>query len=179
MVESAPATKSQFTQAALNALTSIDELLSDQTPNDTLVSPSELYAYAADGHYQPSDKLLNALNGNPKIRDSFHQLLRNTARYHLPQVAAASSGAIKQREAGGCKISFHDSKANDQQMYVIIESPGHLDFGPNMLFVCNPEGASSRIELPVAQNGRIQLLLERESEMAKELLNIKTEVYLK
>lgn len=179
MAEPTPATKQQFTQAALDALTDVDQILSGQPANASLVSPSELYAYAVDARYHPTDNLLNALKTNSNVRESFHRLLKNTAQYHMPQVAAASSGEIDGREAAGCKISFRPSRADDKQMYVIIESAGNLEFSPEILFVCDSDGTSVRTELPAAQNGRIQLLMDRDSDMAKGLVDIKQEVYLK
>ena len=178
MADQANASSQQFTEAALAALLTTDQLLTAPAGAPGLVSPSEMYAYATDAGYQPSTGLLEALDNRPDIRASFHRLLDNTARYHLPQVAAASSGQIEQRESQGCKFSFRPSRADPSQMYVIIENTRDMDFAPKILFVCNRNGATSRTELPAAQNGRVQLLLERDSDMAKGLLDIKTEVYM-
>lgn len=179
MADSTSTTKQQFLETALGTIVDIDQILSKSSPETALVSPSELYAYAVDAQYRPTDALMNALETNSETRTNFHRLLQNTARYHMPQVAAASSGTIEQREAEGCKISFRPSKADEKQIYVIIESVGNLEFSPAILFVCDPDGTSNRIELPEAQNGRIQLLMDRDSETAQGLLDIKNEVYLK
>jgi len=179
MAERSSVTTEQFAKAALDALSTTDTILAGSGRTPAKASPSEMYAYAVDPNFQASPQLRNAINTDPRTRADFHHLLNNTARYHLPQVAAASSGDIESREAGGCKISFRPSRANADQMYVIIESIGDNFFSPGVLFVCGDEGQTDRLELPAAQNGRIQLLLERESDMAKGLLNIKTEVYLK
>jgi len=179
MAEQAGTTKQHFTQAAFDALLTTDRLMAGTAADTGLVSPTEMYAYAVDASHQPSPGLLDALNTQAPVQASFRRLLNNTARYHLPQVAAASSGDIEQRESEGCKIAFRPSRANAAQIYVIIECIGDTSFNPAVLFVCAVDGTTNRMELPVAQNGRIQLLLERESDMAKGLLNIKTEVYLK
>lgn len=178
MADQANASRQAYTEAALAALLTTDRVMTAPANPPGLVSPTELYTYATDAGYQPSPELLEALDSRPDVRASFHRLLDNTARYHLPQVAAASSGTIEQRESQGCKFSFRPSRANEAQMYVIIENTNDLEFAPKILFVCNRNGTTSRMELPSAQNGRVQLLLDRDSDMAKGLLDIKTEVYM-
>jgi len=169
----------QFAEAALDALSTTDDLLAGSERPPAKASPTEMYAYAVDPTFQASSTLRNAINTDPGTRADFHHMLNNTARYHLPQVAAASTGDIESREAGGCKISFRPSRANADQMYVIIECNGDTSFSPGVMFVVGLGEQTDRLELPPAQNGRIQLLLERGSSMAEGLLNIKTEVYLK
>ena len=171
--------KHQFVEAALDALSTSDLLLEGTGQPSSKASPSEMHAYAIDSMYRASSTLLHCLKTNPATRADFQKILSNTARYYLPQVAAASSGDIESREANGCKISFKPSRANDAHMYVIIESLGDITFNPTLIFVCGTNDHLERAELPPAQNGRVQLLLERDSPMAHGLLDIKTEVYLK
>ena len=172
-------TKQHFTEVALQALTETDRVLETPDNASEKTSPSEMHAYAIDPEFQASPALLNALKTDTRVRSDFQRLLTNTARYYLPQVAAASSGDIEQREADGCKISFRPSRADDSHIYAIIESIGDTSFNPSLLFVCGNDTEPQRMELPDSQNGRIQLLLERKSDMAKALLDIKSEVYLK
>lgn len=179
MADTQTSPKQHFIETALDALSTSDRILGGSGHPATKASPSEMHAYAIDPAYQASPVLLHSLKTDPRTRADFQKLLSNTARYYLPQVAAASSGQIEQREADGCKISFRPSRANEAHIYVIIESIGDITFNPTLLFVCDASDHLERAELPEAQNGRIQLLLERESPMAQGLLDIKTEVYLK
>ncbi len=179
MVDPTANPKYRFAETALEALAQVDQLLASPSPGPKKASPSEMHSYAVNPDHQPTDTLLQALKNSPQVQRDFHCLLNNTAQYHMPQVAAASSGQIEQREANGCKISFRPSRADAKQMYVIIESAGNLNFSPDILFVCANNGDFHRLPLPPAQNGRIQLLLDRDNEIATGLLDIKSEVYLK
>jgi len=179
MADPHTATKHQFVDAALRALTTMDHLMAGAGQAKQKISPSEMHAYAVNPSVQASPKLLHALKNDPDIQTDFRRLLDNTARYHLPQVAAASSGDITSRDSAGCKISFRPSRADDHQMYVIIECIGDVTFSPEILFVYTATGDTERQKLPPAHNGRIQLLLDRESGIAKGLLDINSEVYLK
>jgi len=169
----------EFIETVLDRLSFIDDLT---TPKDETslkaVGFSELYDYAINPEMVPRDELLTALESNTQIRAGFERLLRNTARFRMPQVAAASTGDIDVREASGCRILFRNSRANDSQVYVILELNDPLAPSPTHLFICARDKAYRKLFLPVFQDGRIQLLVDRESDILQGLKDIETEVIL-
>ena len=181
MTEKFSHAEAQLAGAALDTLKVMDAVL--EAPREiketlTKASPSALYAYATDPGYKPDDNLLRLLATDEDARTGFQRLLENTSVYVLPQMAAASTGDIETREVEGCKIVFRPSRANPDQLYAIIEI-ANVETAPSMLFMRQPNGETNRITLPGFQNGRAQLLLERNSADARGLMDINTEVYLR
>ena len=166
-----------FAEDVVEALTMLDAL-SRPTAAAKPVSFSKLYAYATDPERRPHPELLNALAANPHLRADLRRLLGNTAIVHLPQVAAASTGAITERDADGCHIEFRASRADAGQVYVIINLEKKTPRAPSTLIICDPEGRCVKVALPAARDGRIQLLVDAESDIANSLRDISTEVYL-
>ena len=62
---------------------------------------------------------------------------------------------------------------------MIVEVSTDKTFEPEILFVQFPDGRMRRAPLGISQNGRVQILLERDTEIAEGLLDIATEVYVK
>jgi len=180
MADTSPETTLRFAEATLDTIDHMDKLLggSGQAAADK-VAFADLYAYAIDPNHEPADQLLDALDRNTGLQADFQRLLRNTARYYMPEVAAASTGALESREVDGCRIIFKPSKADPDQLYVIVEATADKSFNPEILFVQFSDGRSRRAALAGAQNGRVQILLDRGSEIAQGLLDISTEVYVK
>ncbi len=139
---------------------------------------AEIYAYATQPQHEPSAELLSALDGDVRVRRDFEALLRNVSVYWMPQVAAASSGEISTREIEGCRIEFRVSKAAADQIFVIIELVDK-SAAPRNLFVCGKNGPVRRMDLPEARDGRVQLLLEVDSEIASGLRDVESEVFLR
>ena len=144
----------------------------------TTVGFSEIHAYATRPDHSPSDALLRALDSDGRVRRDFEALLKNVSVYWMPQVAAASSGDVSTREIDGCRMTFRASRADPDQMFVIIEFTD-TSARPSTLFVCGQDKPMSKIELPVARDGRIQLLLDANSDAVKGLRDIATEVFLR
>ncbi len=139
---------------------------------------ADLYRYATDPDYQPKPELVRAVSDNLDLRRDFEALLRNTALVRLPQVAAASSGAIQTREAEGCRLAFRESRADSDQLYVIIELTDKAA-QPSSLFVCGDGQLVQKISLPTPRDGRVQLLLDAGSDLVAALRNIDSEVFLR
>ena len=166
-----------FAENIVEALSVLDAL-DEPTAVTTAVPFSELYAYAIDPGERPRPELLNALATSPRLRADLNRLLGNPAIVHLPQVAAASTGEIKEREGGGCHIEFRASRADADQIYVIISLEKKVTRTPSTLIICDPMGCCVKVALPAAREGRIQLLLDTESDIANSLRDISTEVYI-
>ncbi len=179
MVEPFPDPKLRFAEEVLDALSAVDGLLEPGAAGKTEKGGfSELYSYAIDPAQQPGQRTLAALERDVRVQADFQRLLKNTSRYHLPEVAAASTGVLEGRKIQGCSLVFHPSRADDGQIYVIIESIADRNFLPKLLFVCHADGRSQRLALPEGRDGRVQILLERDSDIVRGLLDVNTEVYL-
>ena len=144
----------------------------------TTIGFSEIHAYATRPDHSPSDALLRALDSDGRVRRDFEALLKNVSVYWMPQVAAASSGDVLTREIDGCRMTFRASRADPDQIFVIIEFTD-TSARPSTLFVCGQDKPMSKVELPVARDGRIQLLLDANSDAVKGLRDIATEVFLR
>jgi hypothetical protein len=166
-----------FAENIVEALTVLDALEGSAAAAQP-VPISELYAYATDPERQARPELLDALAANPRLRDDLGRLLSNAAVVHLPQVAAASTGEIKEREGDGCRIEFRASRADSGQVYVIISLEKQAPREPSTLIICDTKGQCVKVALPTARDGRVQLLLDTDSDIAKGLRNISTQVYL-
>lgn len=176
MADTPPNATARFAAEALDALAHVDEVLA---PAPGKVGFADLYAYAVDPAHQPTPRLLDALDRDAGLQADFQRLLKNTARYHMPEVAAASTGALESREADGCRIRFKASRADAEQVYVIVEATADATFTPEILFVTYPDGRTRRAELAGGRDGKVQILLDRNSEIAQGLMDINTEVYVK
>lgn len=162
---------------ALDAAELSDKLLQSESTAPA-IGFAELYAYATQPDHVPSATLLAALDTEGRVRRDFESLLQNVSVYWMPQVAAASSGTISTREIDGCRITFRRSKADAGQIFAIIELADRTA-NPNTLFVYGKNRPMTKVALPEARDGRIQLLLEAESDVAQGLLDIETEVVLR
>ena len=109
----------------------------------------------------------------------FQRLLSNTSTIRMPQVAAASSGERTYREADGCKIMFKESRADPAQVFIIIELINKQAVPPTMMFICHPDDSCRRVILGDSVDGRIQLLVDRDSHIVRGLSEVSTEVYLR
>lgn len=118
------------------------------------------------------------LEGDAGLRRDFRRLLGKTALAYMPRVAAASSGEIRQRSGDNCRIRFEPSRAEPDQVYVIIEFTLGEGGLPVSLFVCDSDNRCDKFPLPRGRDGVIQLLLERDSDLLAKLRDINTEIYL-
>jgi len=139
---------------------------------------SRLYAYATgvDGEVDP--ELERLLGEDLAMRRDFRRLLQKISKWHMPQVAAASTGTISQRGGVNCRIRFETSRAEPDQTYVIIETADSDLPAPATLFVCDTDDRCDKFPLPSARDGVIQLLLARDSDLLTKLRDINTEIYL-
>ncbi|MBT3765050.1 MAG: hypothetical protein HOF84_04290 [Rhodospirillales bacterium] len=140
---------------------------------------AELYAYATDPNFSPAPDLLKALDDDAQLSADFQRLLANTSMLYMPQVAAASSGERQYREADGCRITFKESRADPNQMFVIFELVDKQATPPSIMFICHSDNSCRRVVLSDAIEGRIQLLVDKDSHIVRGLSEVSTEVYLR
>ena len=154
------------------------QAIGDADGAGTKVTLGRLYRYASSPDGGADSELERLLAENQDLRRDFRRLLGKTAAVHMPRVAAASSGEISQRSGANCRIRFEPSRAEPDQVYVIIEITGAEDFAPASLFVCDSDNLCDKFSLPAARDGIVQLLLERDSDLLAKLRDINTEIYL-
>ena len=65
-----------------------------------------------------------ALREDRRLRDDFALLLQRHARLHVPRAAAAAGrDALRRREVGGFTVRIVESRANSDQVYLLVELP--------------------------------------------------------
>lgn len=161
-----------------NALDAFDHLNGKHAQPQAKASFSELYAYANDARHNPSDILQQALLNDLGLRRDLKRLLEKQAIVHMPRAAAASTGEIETREADGFSLSLTPSKANPDQIYLIIESIDR-DESPSLLFVEVENGPTLRLVIDDFYEGEAQILLSVQDDIVKALRNISSEVILR
>ncbi len=115
-----------------------------ETEPERKVSFNELYQQATQPDQALTSELQQALSSDKKLRDGFHLILQRTAHYHLPRAAAASTGPFTVREIEGFRIRLKPSRAEPEQIYVIIELPQDFTFVPQTLLIYEESGSCPR-----------------------------------
>lgn len=171
----------QATTALFDALSVMDALDGHGNGAEKKRKPvgfTDLYEYAHNPNGIMSAALGSALIHNASLRRDLDQLIDRMSVYHFPKAAAASSGALESREGSGYKIRLKASRADEGQLYVIIEISNLDEPQPESLIVKLEDGRYIKQTLPEGINGTYQLLLETNADMVVALRDIKTEVFL-
>lgn len=142
------------------------------------LSFARLYDYAT-GAADSDGQIDQALQASPRLRADLRLLLGKVAINTLPEVAAAGSGDLESRETDQCRIRIEPSRAEPDQVYVIIELVDPAAPLPSVLFTCTTDDRSNRIDLPEGRDGVIQVLLDRTAPVLTSLRDHKAEVYLR
>ncbi|NVK20456.1 MAG: hypothetical protein HWE30_17315 [Methylocystaceae bacterium] len=173
---SSPSTKDAET--IFQALDQLDHLLSatDETPQK--VGFNELFSYAHNPKHVPSPALNNALMNDLSVRRDLKRLLSKQALAHLPRAAAASTGDIVEREADGFRLTLKVSKADETQIYLLIEAIDRSE-SPSLVFVQEEDGPIYRLVIDDFYDGEAQILLQSDNEVLKALRKAKSEVILR
>ena len=141
------------------------------------ISVSRLYTYATTSS-GVDEELETKLGENLNLRRIYKDMVERTSRFHLPEAMAASSEELPSRHGQGCRIRMEASRAEADQIYVIIEIDGEADQPPSTLIVCDADQNCRRFGLPEIRNGVAQLIAERQSDLVTMLMNPKAEAYL-
>jgi len=109
----------------------------------------------------------------------FRKFLANTGPAYAPRLAAAaSSGRTQTREGEGCRISLRPSRADPEQVYVVVEMTRPEGVVPRHLFLSLPDGLFSRFDLPEPDGMVFQILAQADSGLVRGLSSPETEVFL-
>ncbi len=176
-------TWSQMTSAqqglAAAIFTALDDLdrLEAAPPAASPPGFAELYAFATDPQWGPSDQLTAALRADAALAADLERLLAKTSHARLPRLAAASSGLARKRDGARFSLEIKPSKAATAQVYLLIQLKDE-GFRPKLLTVAAKGQEFARLSLPERQGMTLQLLLEADAPIVALLQNPESEVYL-
>jgi len=143
------------------------------------VSMTRLYNYARGISGEEDVEIVKALTENLMLRRILKTMVTGAAMYHLPEAMAASTEDLPAREGDGCRIRMEESRAEPDQVYVIVELSNPEAETPSALVVCDEDMMCRQFVLPEARGGIAQLIAERGSHLVQMLANPKSEAYLK
>ncbi|WP_417820113.1 hypothetical protein [Terasakiella sp.] len=140
------------------------------------ISLGRLYAYVQGAQ---DDAVQDILGRDLKVRRVYRSLLQKSALVHMPQALAASTQDYPERHADGCHIRLQASRAQSDQLYLIVEMSDQRRDMPQSLHLFGPDETMVRVALPAARNGVIQTIIEKNSDAARLLGEPKTEIFLR
>lgn len=143
------------------------------------LSPQRLYQLAC-GLLGSTERapVYQLLAEAPAARKSYRTLIDQMSLVRLPQSMAAASDGLPVRNSEGCRIRLQESKAEPEQLYLIIELSGILKSDPERLTVFDATDNSYSLDLAAPRNGVIQMIVERSEKIATLLSDPKSEAFL-
>ena len=144
------------------------------------VTPAELFRYANGSLAYPNIRIDDALSQQPGLRASFRRMVESISPVHFEPVVAASDREMPERRGEGCKISFENSQAETDRIYVVIsldEWVNEVTLSRLVLFA--RDGLCHQFPVPPARRGVIQLLTEKDARLTRLLSDPMTEVFLR
>ena len=139
---------------------------------------SQLHDYAAGQLPFPNQVIELALLESPGLRAAYRRMVVSSAIHNFEVTRAASEGDLATRRTHGATISFSQSSAHKDRIYIVIELTTKTGTPPKTMTVFDENNQAVRLELPNIHENIIQVLVERTSEIIKALENIKTSVVL-
>lgn len=145
---------------------------------DVALTFADIYRYATDPLADLDHDQRRALARDPKLQDALERLLSKNVVYQFPRVAAASSGTVSEREGDGFRIKLKESRADADQVYIILMLDDHVEDLPVALMVKGEDGSYLKLPLPEIDGGTAQMLEASDSAIVQALRDVKTELYL-
>ncbi|MDV7338353.1 hypothetical protein RYZ26_02010 [Terasakiella sp. A23] len=167
--ENAEAAKSRFAD-----LTNQRRLMNESAPG--AIAASRVFAYVMG---REDADVKQVLQSNLSIRRIYRTLLKQNAYFHIPQALAASSEDYPERHGDGCIIRLQASRAQEDQLYLIIELADQRRDMPHTLSVFGAGDEMETLDLPAARNGVIQTIIDKNANLANLLADPKTETFLR
>lgn len=174
------ADSASFAEAVFVARDTLDKLSEKAVERrGSAVCFHDIYRFATDPQVTASAALTFELATNKRVRADLSRLLRHTAPLQQMTRAAASSGAITTRQGSGFEMTLRESRADRDQIYLIIRLREIPCPSPTTLFVINDGAGCNKVMLPAPVDGVIQMLLDVTSDLATSLCDPKTDVFLR
>jgi hypothetical protein len=149
-------------------------------PPSSRIDFQTLYTFATDPAAEMSPPLARALKTDRRTRDDLRRLLTRTSDLPpLMQAAASSTAVFANRSGAGFDMTIRESRADANQLYLMIRLRDGAAPPPRTLFVISEIDGCRKIMLPNADDGVVQLLLEAGSDLAVSLCDPKTDVFLR
>lgn len=142
----------------------------------TQISAGRLYRFVQGAKDEDVSK---ALGQDLALRRTYKNMLQQQAYFHVPQALAASTQDLPDRHCDGCVIRFMASRAESDQVYLIVEVQDQRREMPHQMSVFGGQDKMEILELPPARNGVIQTIIDRTSGLADLLRDPKTEIFLR
>jgi hypothetical protein len=143
---------------------------------------SRLYAVAARPKATIPADLASAMLRQPRLRQIYREFLARGASYYVPEAMAASTEDLPDRNTKGCRVRFEGSRAEPNQVYVIVELDDPFpepEDAPSALVFCDPENFTACLELTGWRNGVVQLIVEQSSEILRLARDPRSTAYLR
>ena len=138
----------------------------------------DLYRYANDPGTPMDERLRLTLAASPRLRADLRRLIERSAKSGALIAAAASSGTITTRHGTSFRMTLRESRADRNQIYVVIRLASKTTIAPRALFVINEQTSCQKVPLPAPLDGTVQLLLDADSDIVAALRNPTTEVFV-
>ncbi|WP_135075468.1 hypothetical protein [Terasakiella sp. SH-1] len=167
--EQADAAKEKFVE-----LQTYRHLMANKTGGG--ISPTRLYSFMRG---DVDDEVAAQLKVNLGLRRAYRNLLKSQAFFHVPEALAASTDEYPERHCDGCVVRLQVSRAQENQLYLIIELSDQRRNIPFTLSVFGSDESCEMLDLPDARNGVIQTIINRQSGLARLLADPKTEIFLR
>jgi hypothetical protein len=142
---------------------------------------AELYDFAMDPSADSNGRVRAELRRNGPLARNFAALLDRLNAFSMPAQAAAAAGTFLERvdDATGIRVRLIESAAATREMHLVIEigdiAPGTI----RVLYVLPRDGGCETLALDEDDGGLIHMLLERDTELLKHLMDPSTELKFK
>ncbi len=169
-----------FAEAVFVALDTADTISGHAGPEgrQTKICFDEIYRFATDPSYPMSLELQEALRTEPRLSADLRHLLDRKMKHRSERCAAASTGPTTNRRGSGFRITLRESRADPNQIYVIIRFDATIVAPPKTLFVIDAQCDCQKLRLPTPNVGGVQLLVESDSALVTALRNPETDVFM-
>ncbi len=153
----------------------LERLTSGERPAVGRLPFARLYAYVGEGESDPEVEA--ALQESASLRTDYRRLVEKFTRPFVPFAIAADTGEESERDGIGCRLRFVPSSAEPSQTYVIVEFTEEPNAPASTLFLCDKFDNCRKVPLEAARNGKVQLLLENDSDLLVRLRDKDTEIF--
>ncbi|MBE88332.1 MAG: hypothetical protein CMM76_02700 [Rhodospirillaceae bacterium] len=138
----------------------------------------DLYSAAVQPEVAINGRIADALENNPKLRRDFETLLQQTGIAWFPVAAAAETATLDERDEASFLIRIRPSKANEDQVYVLVRLKEPSAVQPHAIIALPPEGVPIKKTLPVAVDSMFQLLMQRDEPLVRAIQDRRSKLSL-